>query len=90
MLNPKLLILDEPSAALSPGLVNEVFEQIQQINQTGTAVVLVEQNARKALTLAHRGYVLEAGRDRFEGSGAALLDNANVGELYLGGAQFSG
>ena len=89
MLSPKLLILDEPSAALSPGLVNEVFEQIQQINQTGTAIVLVEQNARKALTLAHRGYVLEAGRDRFEGSGAALLEDPNVGELYLGGARVS-
>ncbi|MBC7824331.1 MAG: ABC transporter ATP-binding protein [Candidatus Parcubacteria bacterium] len=84
MLQPSLLLLDEPSAALSPILANSVFEQIQQINQSGTAIVLVEQNARKALEMADRGYVLEAGRDRFEGRGADLLDNPKVGELYLG------
>ncbi len=84
MLQPSLLLLDEPSAALSPILVNSVFEQIQQINQSGTAIVLVEQNARKALEMADRGYVLEAGRDRFEGRGSDLLDNPKVGELYLG------
>ncbi len=84
MLQPSLLLLDEPSAALSPILVNSVFEQIKQINQSGTAIVLVEQNARKALEMADRGYVLEAGRDRFEGRGADLLNNPRVGELYLG------
>lgn len=84
MLKPNLLLLDEPSAALSPILVNSVFEQIRQINQDGTAIVLVEQNARKALEMAHRGYVLEAGRDRFEGAGADLLNNPRVAELYLG------
>lgn len=84
MLKPHLLILDEPSAALSPLLVNEVFQRIQQINQTGTAIALVEQNARKALAMADRGYVLDSGRDRFEGPGAALLDDPKVGELYLG------
>ncbi|QZZ21143.1 ABC transporter ATP-binding protein [Leptothermofonsia sichuanensis E412] len=84
MLKPTLLLLDEPSAALSPILVNSVFDQIKQINQAGTAIVLVEQNARKALEMSDRGYVLEAGRDRFEGSGAALLNNPKVGELYLG------
>ncbi len=84
MLQPSLLLLDEPSAALSPLLVNSVFEQIKQINQSGTAIVLVEQNARKALEMADRGYVLEAGRDRFEGRGADLLDNPKVAELYLG------
>ena len=84
MLQPSLLLLDEPSAALSPILVNSVFEQIKQINQSGTAIVLVEQNARKALEMADRGYVLEAGRDRFEGRGADLLNNPKVGELYLG------
>lgn len=89
MLDPQLLILDEPSAALSPVLVNEVFERIRQVNQMGMAIILVEQNARKALAMAHRGYVLETGRDRFEGSGADLLDNPKVGELYLGGAQIS-
>lgn len=84
MLKPDLLLLDEPSAALSPILVNSVFEQIKQINQLGTAIVLVEQNARKALEMADRGYVLEAGRDRFEGRGSDLLADPKVGELYLG------
>lgn len=84
MLDPDLLILDEPSAALSPLLVNEVFERIRQINTLGMAIMLVEQNARKALAMAHRGYVLDAGRDRFEGPGPALLDDPKVGELYLG------
>ncbi len=84
MLEPSLLLLDEPSAALSPVLVNSVFEQIQQINQSGTAIVLVEQNARKALAMAHRGYVLDTGRDRFTGSGNELLNDPKVGQLYLG------
>jgi neutral amino acid transport system ATP-binding protein len=84
MLKPSLMLLDEPSAALSPILVNDVLEQIRQINQSGTAVVLVEQNARKALAMADRGYVLEAGRDRFEGRGCDLLTDPKVGELYLG------
>ncbi len=87
MLQPKLLLLDEPSAALSPILVNSVFEQIRQINQTGTAIVLVEQNAKKALEMSDRGYVLEAGRDRFEGRGVDLLNDPRVGELYLGVAK---
>ncbi|XWK89185.1 MAG: ABC transporter ATP-binding protein [Phormidium sp.] len=84
MLQPSLLLLDEPSAALSPILVNNVFEQIRQINSSGTAIVLVEQNARKALEMADRGYVLEAGRDRFTGPGSQLLNDPKVGELYLG------
>jgi neutral amino acid transport system ATP-binding protein len=84
MLEPSLLILDEPSAALSPMLVTQVFEQIKQINQTGTAIVLVEQNARKALEMANRGYVLESGRDAISGPGQELLNDPKVGELYLG------
>lgn len=84
MLQPSLLLLDEPSAALSPILVNNVFEQIRQINSSGTAIVLVEQNARKALEMSDRGYVLEAGRDRFTGPGSQLLNDPKVGELYLG------
>jgi neutral amino acid transport system ATP-binding protein len=86
MLDPDLLLLDEPSAALSPILVNSVFEQIKAINQTGKAIVLVEQNAKKALMMADRGYVLENGRDRFEGPGLELLNDPKVGELYLGAA----
>ncbi len=87
MLKPKLLLLDEPSAALSPLLVDSVFEQIREINRTGTAIALVEQNARRALEMADRGYVLEAGRDRFEGRGIDLLNDPKVGELYLGATQ---
>jgi neutral amino acid transport system ATP-binding protein len=86
MLDPDLLVLDEPSAALSPILVSSVFEQIKAINQLGKAIVLVEQNAKKALLIADRGYVLENGRDRFEGMGRELLEDPKVGELYLGAA----
>ncbi|MGK7941475.1 MAG: ABC transporter ATP-binding protein [Crocosphaera sp.] len=86
MLEPDVLLLDEPSAALSPILVNSVFEQIQAINSTGKAIVLVEQNAKKALMMADRAYVLESGRDRFEGPGEALLNDPKVGQLYLGAA----
>ncbi|ERN43028.1 ABC-type branched-chain amino acid transport system, ATPase component [Rubidibacter lacunae KORDI 51-2] len=86
MLDPDLLLLDEPSAALSPQLVSSVFEQIKAINQAGKAIVLVEQNARRALEMADRGYVLESGRDRFEGPGRELLNDPKVGELYLGAA----
>ena len=86
MLEPDLLLLDEPSAALSPILVTSVLEQVKAINQTGTAIVLVEQNAKKALAMADRGYVLENGQDRFEGTGTDLLNNPKVGELYLGAA----
>lgn len=84
MLDPDLLLLDEPSAALSPILVNAVFEQIEAINQTGKAIVLVEQNAKKALLMSDRGYVLESGRDRFEGTGTELLEDPQVKALYLG------
>ncbi|NET02229.1 MAG: ABC transporter ATP-binding protein [Sphaerospermopsis sp. SIO1G2] len=84
MLEPSLLLLDEPSAALSPILVTQVFAQIKQINQSGTAIVLVEQNARKALEMADTGYVLVSGKDEISGPGKELLDDPKVGELYLG------
>jgi neutral amino acid transport system ATP-binding protein len=84
MLDPELLLLDEPSAALSPILVHDVFEQIKAINQNGKAIVLVEQNAKKALMMAHRGYVLEGGKDAMVGKGEDLLNDPKVGELYLG------
>jgi neutral amino acid transport system ATP-binding protein len=84
MLNPSLLVLDEPSAALSPIMVANVFEQIRQIRSEGTAIILVEQNARQALKMSDRGYVLESGCDRFEGRGEDLLNDPKVGELYLG------
>ncbi len=85
MLEPQLLILDEPSAALSPMLVDEIFAKIREINKIGTSIILVEQNARKALSMADRGYVLDSGRDRYEGRGPDLLNDPNVGALYLGG-----
>jgi neutral amino acid transport system ATP-binding protein len=84
MVRPKLLILDEPSAALSPIMVQSVFEQIQEIQRSGTAILLVEQNAKQALQMSDRGYVLESGRDRVEGRGIDLLNDPQVGELYLG------
>ena len=88
MLEPKLLILDEPSAALSPILVQDIFNLIQQINQTGTSIILVEQNARKALAIADRGYVMHLGKDEFTGKGADLLNDPEVAELYLGMGNF--
>lgn len=85
MLEPGLLILDEPSAALSPMLVDDILAKIREINAEGTSIILVEQNARKALAMSDRGYVLDSGRDRFEGPGPQLLDDPKVGALYLGG-----
>ncbi|MBF2090412.1 MAG: ABC transporter ATP-binding protein [Synechococcales cyanobacterium K44_A2020_017] len=87
MLEPRLMLLDEPSAALSPQLVTTIFDRIRQINQGGTAIVLVEQNARRALEMSHRGYVLDTGRDRVEGPGSQLLNDPSVGELYLGASR---
>jgi neutral amino acid transport system ATP-binding protein len=84
MLDPQLLLLDEPSAALSPLFVTNVLEQIKAINQTGTAIVLVEQNAKKALAMSHRGYVLDTGVVKHEGTGEELLHDPKVIETYLG------
>ncbi len=85
MLDPDVLLIDEPSAGLAPKLVDVLFSKIVEINRDGSAVVMVEQNAKKALAIAHRGYVLETGRNRFEGAGEALLHNPDVARLYLGG-----
>lgn len=85
MLDPELLLLDEPSAGLAPVLVEMIFERIVDINETGVAIVMVEQNAKKSLELADRGYVLANGRKRFEGTGSELLGDPEVGRLYLGG-----
>jgi branched-chain amino acid transport system ATP-binding protein len=82
---PRLLLLDEPSLGLAPNLVKEVFRTIQAINAQGTTVLLVEQNARMALQIAHRGYALETGKIVLEGTGARLLDDPAVKEAYLGG-----
>jgi len=85
MLDPELILLDEPSAGLAPVLVSNVFKKIMDINGTGVAVVMVEQNAREALRVSHRGYVLATGENRLEGPGPELLADEQVGRLYLGG-----
>ncbi len=84
MSGPQLLLLDEPSLGLSPILVQTIFTVIREINARGTTILLVEQNARQALRIAHRGYVLETGTMRFEGTGPELLDNPAIAEAYLG------
>jgi len=85
MSRPRLLLLDEPSLGLAPLLVREIFRTIQEINQGGVTVLLVEQNAHMALSIAGRGYVLETGRVRLEDRASALLENAEVKSAYLGG-----
>ncbi len=90
MVDPELMLVDEPSAGLAPDLVGEVFEKIIDINEAGTAILMVEQNAREALRHSDRGYVLETGENRFTDTGAALLENEEVAELYLGGAGRTG
>jgi len=82
---PRLLLLDEPSAGLAPQAVELVFEKLADIRALGIGIVMVEQNARRALALADRGYVLDLGRNALEGRGAELLDDPKVAELYLGG-----
>ena len=85
MSNPTMIMLDEPSMGLAPKLVEQIFDIILELNQSGTTILLVEQNARMALRVAHRGYVLESGRIGLTGSGADLLDNDEVRKMYLGG-----
>ena len=85
MLEPKLLLLDEPTAGLSPLFTDMVFDKVKEINATGVAFLMVEQNAKDALELADRGYVLALGRNRHEDTGANLLANREVAEMFLGG-----
>ena len=84
MSHPKIILMDEPSMGLSPIFVNEIFDIIQEVSKGGTTVLLVEQNAKKALSIADRGYVLETGRIVLEGNAKELLDNAQVKKAYLG------
>ena len=81
---PRLLLLDEPSAGLSPQAVELVFDKLVEIKRLGIGIVMVEQNARRALALSDRGYVLDLGRNAHEGTGASLLEDPRVAELYLG------
>ncbi len=84
MMEPSVLLLDEPSAGLSPVLQDEVFLRTRQINRSGVTVVMVEQNARRCLQICDRGYVLDSGRNAYSGTGKELADDPKVIELYLG------
>ncbi|MDV6012232.1 ABC transporter ATP-binding protein [Haloechinothrix sp. LS1_15] len=84
MSEPEVLFLDEPSAGLSPIYQDQVFEQVQQVNDAGVSIVMVEQNARRCLQICHRGYVLDQGRNAYTGSGDQLLHDPKVIEYYLG------
>jgi ABC-type branched-subunit amino acid transport system ATPase component len=85
MTHPKLVLLDEPSLGLSPKYVALIFEKLVEMKRSGYTLMVVEQNAAKALSVADRGYVLELGRNRFDGAGATLLADPEVKRLYLGG-----
>jgi branched-chain amino acid transport system ATP-binding protein len=85
MLRPAMLMLDEPSLGLAPRLVDEIFDKTVEMVKRGLTVMLVEQNAARALEISDRGYVLELGRNRYEGTGRELLENAEVRTMYLGG-----
>ena len=85
MSKPKLLLLDEPSMGLAPLIVREIFDIVRRINEQGTTVLLVEQNAKKALEVAHYGYVLETGSMVLEGPAEEVMNNPRVKEAYLGG-----
>ncbi|MCH4163304.1 MAG: ABC transporter ATP-binding protein [Lentilactobacillus diolivorans] len=85
MARPKLILLDEPSMGLAPIFINEIFDIIKEINNHGTTVLLIEQNAKKALSISDRGYVLSTGNVQLTGSGEELLANEEVQKAYLGG-----
>jgi len=85
MTEPRLLLLDEPTAGLSPLYMDEIFQRIIAINESGVGILMVEQNARQALAIAHKGFVLATGRNRFTGTGAELLADPEVAKSFLGG-----
>jgi len=84
MLAPKLLLLDEPSAGLAPRLVKDIMTKLEEINGQGAALLIIEQNVRRALELCHRGYVLDVGKTLMEGPGRELLTNGQIQEIYMG------
>lgn len=84
MLDPQVILIDEPSAGLAPDLVDQVFRRLIEINESGVSILLVEQNATKALSIADRGYVLDNGEVRFVDDADALLENQDVRQMYLG------
>jgi branched-chain amino acid transport system ATP-binding protein len=85
MLDPKLLLLDEPTAGLSPKFIGQIFDIVRAVRDFGVAILMVEQNAKQALAVADRGYVLATGQNRHEGPGKALLADREVAEMFLGG-----
>jgi neutral amino acid transport system ATP-binding protein len=85
MSGPELLLLDEPSAGLAPAVVDLIFDKLLEINDAGISMIMVEQNARRSLGMSHYGYVLDMGKNRFEGAGDELLHDEKVTDLYLGG-----
>jgi len=85
MPEPEIVLLDEPSAGLAPAFVDAIFEKVMEINAAGVTILMVEQNARRALALSHRGYVLDLGQNRFQGPGPELIADPKVADLYLGG-----
>jgi len=85
MVEPKLLMLDEPTAGLSPLFMDQVFEQVKQINALGIGILMVEQNAKQALAVSDRGYVLAMGRNRYEDRADKMLENKEIAEMFLGG-----
>jgi len=87
MLEPKILLLDEPTAGLSPKFRGEIFSIVKQVHETGTPILMVEQNAKQALNIADRGYVLVDGKNQHEGSGLDLLNDPVVAEMFLGGGK---
>jgi branched-chain amino acid transport system ATP-binding protein len=84
MMEPSVLLLDEPSAGLSPVLQDQVFDRVKQVNSTGVSIIMVEQNAARCLQICDRGYVLDQGRNAYTGTGEELLKDPKVIELYLG------
>jgi branched-chain amino acid transport system ATP-binding protein len=85
MVDPEVMLLDEPSIGLEPKFIDDVFERIEQLNELGTTILMVEQNAQKGLSVADRGFVLASGEIKYTGSGEELLNDEEVGQLYLGG-----
>jgi branched-chain amino acid transport system ATP-binding protein len=85
VMDPDVLLIDEPSAGLAPNIVDEVFADVQTVNELGTAILMVEQNAREGLGISDRGYVLDQGTVAYEDAAGELLDNPEVSRLYLGG-----
>jgi branched-chain amino acid transport system ATP-binding protein len=90
MLEPRILLLDEPTAGLSPKFRGEIISIVKTINAAGTPILMVEQNARQALNIAHRAYVLVDGRNKHSGTGRELLEDRDVAEMFLGGGGGNG